>query len=682
MLTAPLKPARDCVAATAAIIRPHRRRRPSEAASEFLHNDKGRWDPSLTPMMIEPLDALGGRDYQGVVFVGPARSGKTYGLILAGVAYVVTTAPGDMLITQMSQDSARDFSRADLDRAIRHSPELASRMSPRARDDNTFDKFWRSGIVLKLGWPAVSQLSSKTLQYVFLTDYDRPENRDDVDGEGPLWDLAIKRVETFMSRGKCVAESSPGESYTDPKWRQVGHEAPPSRGILSLYNRGTRARWYWQCQHCREHFEAAPGLSCFPVPAFDEVEKRVVSEDLVTLSHRWARVVCPHCGGLHDQAHRRAMNAAAMWVHEGQRVERGSLVGDRRSSQIASYWLGGCAAAYQTWHSIVLRYLQAVATYVQIGDEAPLKATTNTDQGAPYLPIAITKRRNANDLMARLEDWPERTLPAGVRFLTAAVDVQAHRFVVTVMGWGIGLESWLVDRFSISSSGRPEGPRHAALDPAAYGEDWDCLVPQVIERVYCRDGDGRMRLSPMLVLCDSGGRDGVTTQAYEFWRRLRARNLGKRLMLAKGVGQLNSPRCALTWPDSKGRKDRAGGGRGDVPVWLLNVNMLKDGVAGDLSREEPGPSYCHIPSWVDEDFFAELTAEQRTARGWIRAPGARNEAFDLHVYNRAACVVLEAEAINWAAPPVWAAPLETRGQVNPMEGARVSRSRRMRSKGL
>ncbi len=182
-----------------------------------------------------PLDALGGRDYTGIVFVGPARTGKTMSLILGGITYIVTCAPGDSLVVGMSQDTVRDFSRTDLDRAIRHSPELLKRLSPRAKDDNTYDKFFRSGIVLKLGWPAVSQLSSKTLRYVFLTDYDRPENRDDVDGEGPMWDLAAKRVETYMSRGKCLAESSPGEGLARPEMETRGKRGTPgARHLVAL----------------------------------------------------------------------------------------------------------------------------------------------------------------------------------------------------------------------------------------------------------------------------------------------------------------------------------------------------------------------------------------------------------------------------------------------------------------
>jgi phage terminase large subunit GpA-like protein len=234
---------------------------PSEAAKEFLRSEKGAWDPELAPMMLEPLDQFANREYQGIVFVGSARTSKTMSLVLGGITYITTCAPGDILVTLMSQDSARDFSKMDLDRMLRHSPAVGEQLSPRASDDNVYDKFLRSGTVIKIGWPAITQLSQKTIRYVLLTDYDRPKNRDNVDGEGPLWELGFKRVETFMSRGKCMAESSPEAEYLDPTWKPATqHEAPPCGGILELYNRGTRARWYWPCPSCGDPFEALPGL--------------------------------------------------------------------------------------------------------------------------------------------------------------------------------------------------------------------------------------------------------------------------------------------------------------------------------------------------------------------------------------------------------------------------------------
>jgi phage terminase large subunit GpA-like protein len=656
MLIAPFATELEARRGPAEIIRPPSRVKPSEAAARYLRNEKGAWDPSIAPMLAEPLDLLASRRYTGIVFVGPARSSKTFGLIMGGITYVVTCSPGDMLITQMTQDSARIFSRTELDRVIRHSPELAARLSPRARDNNVFDKTFRSGVMLKMGWPAVSELSSKTLKYVFLTDYDRPANRDDVDGEGPMWDLAAKRIETFMSRGKALAESSPGEDYIDARWRPISpHEAPPARGIMSLYNRGSRARWYWPCQHCGDFFEAKPGIGAFAVPPIDELLRSIAGQDLHALTGTFAKVPCPHCGALHEPGQKRAMNAAGVWLHEGERIEGCQVVGDRRQSNIASFWLGGVAASYQRWESIVLKYLQGAQEYVRTGDESSLRAVTNTDTGAPYLPLAMAARRSAEHLVSRVQDWSRGDVPEGVRFLTAAADVQGNRFVCEVWGWGVGLERWLIDRFTLSSSARPEGDRLAALEPAAYVEDWETLLTHVVDREY----GGR---KPVVTMCDSGGSEGVTEKAYEFWRSMRKRGLGKRFLLVKGTGVLNAPRAKMTWPDSQDRKDRMAGGRGDVPVWILNVNILKDGVWGDLAREEEGPGYVHFPNWITEacpEYFDELTAETRTEKGWRRPSGVRNEAFDLLVYNRAAIIALRAEQIDWDNPPDWAAATPT-----------------------
>jgi phage terminase large subunit GpA-like protein len=224
---------------------------------------------------------------------------------------------------------------------------------------------------------------------------------------------------------------------------------------------------------------------------------------------------------------------------------------------------------------------------------------------------------------------------------------------VNFIGWGVGLESWLLDRIRITASNRREGDRFAGIEPAAYVEDWDVLIDQAVKREFAVAGTD-VKLSPLVTFCDSGGKEGVTVNAYEFWRRLRAKGLQRKFRLVKGVGNLNAPRVVESYPDARGRK--VGAGRGDVPVYLLNVNLIKDGVFGDLSRQVPGPGYVHIPDWIEDEYFAEITAEQRTAKGWERENSHQaNEDFDLHAYNRAACVVLKAENIDWKAPPLWAA---------------------------
>jgi phage terminase large subunit GpA-like protein len=668
----------------AEILRPPRRMLPSEAVKQYLRTEKGAWNPDLATMMIEPLNLLAGRRYTGICYVGPSRGSKTMTLVLGSLTYIVTCSPGDTQITQMSQDTGRTFSKTDLARAIRHSPELQARLSPRPRDDNVFDKFFRSGMSLNVAWPSASQHSSKTLKYSIITDYDRPENRDDVDGEGTLWDVAYARIRTYLSRGKQIAESSPGGEYHNPQWRpETPHEAPPSTGIAAIYNRGTRARLYWPCMHCDEFFQAAPGLQCFKLPDFEELEQEVQKRDLMWLAEQFARIACPQCGGIHEIQHKPELNLRGRWVHEGESINaNGKIEGERRRTDIASYWQGGVASSYQRWDQLLLRYLQGVLTYVRTGDEGSLKTTTNTDQAWVYLPRSIAKRRSAEELLKRVEDWPQGVVPAGVRFLTAQVDVQGNRFVVQVHGWGIGLESWMIDRFMISASCRPEGDRHAALDPAAYLEDWELLLDAVVRKTYPLEHMPEVHIAPLITLCDSGGREGVTERAYEFWRTLRGRGLARQFMLVKGVPSLNAPRAVMTWPDARGRKDRAVASKGDVPVWMLNVNVIKDGVVADLGRKVPGPGFIHLPKWAESDYFLELTSESRRADGrWERPSGVRNEAFDLHVYARAACIVLNAENINWESPPDWATDPATRPAA-PTPATPATQRRRVRSSGV
>jgi phage terminase large subunit GpA-like protein len=671
----PLAHPRNVTRDIAALVRAPRQMKPSESAALYLRNNRGPWDPTVAPELVEPMDMLSSREYRGIIYVGPARSSKTYSLVLGAFEHNVVCDPGDMLIVQMSRETARDFSRTEVDRVIRHSPEILARLSPRAKDDNTFDKFFRDGQSLKIGWPAISQLSSKTLRTVIITDYDRPKNRDDVDGEGPIWSQAFKRIETYMSRGKCIAESSPGEEITDANWKpQSPHEAPHVAGILSLYNQGTRARRYWPCKHCGEFFESKPGPEAFNLPAFEELEALLKRHDPMTLADKFAFIYCPSCGGEHAIGDRAQMRRLARWVHEGETIDvTGAISGTRRRSDIVSYWQAGVTAAYQRWDSMLLKYFQGIAAYTTTGDETQLKATVFTDFAAPYLSRLQAKRRTPEQFESRLEELERGVVPDWVRFLTAAVDTQAHSFRVNVMGWGPGLESVLIERFSIETSKRTDSSgRQLGLDPAAYVEDWECLVSEVIHCAYPVAGIDGLKIAPQLVLVDSGGRDGVTTRAYEFWRSLRRRGMGERLKLIKGEGKKpGAPRTSITYPDNRSRGDRHAAARGDVPVILLNVNLLKDAITGDLNRTVPGPGYVHLPNWVEPEFFLQMTAEVRNAKGiWENPKKQRNEDFDLHCYSRGGCIVLNAEKMNWDAPPPWAMPLKSR----PRDGAQAKTS--------
>jgi phage terminase large subunit GpA-like protein len=124
----------------------------------------------------------------------------------------------------------------------------------------------------------------------------------------------------------------------------------------------------------------------------------------------------------------------------------------------------------------------------------------------------------------------------------------------------------------------------------------------------------------------------------------------------KGDPLPSRPRAQITYPDSN-RKDKLSAARGDVPVMLLNSNLLKDSLRGRLDAMTPGKGMFRYPNWLPDKFFAELCAEVRGDKGWTNPRALRNESWDLGYYCLGLCVstLLRLEAIDWSNPPGWAA---------------------------
>ena len=638
--------AKDIRRDVAGLIKAPRRMKVSEAVAEYMRVPRGggnsvKWDKDTVGYVIEPMDCLNSREYDAVIFVGPARTGKTIGLIDGWITYSIICDPSDFLLVQLTQEKASEHSRKRLDRTFRCSPEIEKRLSPRKNDNNVHDKYFRAGNLLKIGWPSINVLSSSDYKYVALTDYDRWP--DDVDGEGDGFSLASKRTTTFMSAGMTLVESSPGKDIVDLKYHPKStHEAPPTTGILSLYNRGDRRRFYWQCPQCSEWFE----------PSMVNMVGYRDDTDFVKASEK-ARLQCPHCQNLIEPDLKRRLNVGGKWLKEGQTIDKNGVIhGEGRKSRIASFWLEGPAAAYQKWDQLIYKLLTAEHDYEMTGSEETLKAVTNTDCGLPYLPRSALEQRRSDELMDRREETEKRTVPYGCRFLLAAVDVQGgrnRRFVVQIVGYGENSERWLIDRYNIKSSMRSNSDGESLpIDPSAYPEDWDLLISDVLNKQYRIEGldGGFMPILAMAV--DSGGEDGVTDNAYKFWRRCKRDGLSKRVYLVKGDSTKRQKLITRTYPDNTSRSDRHAKARGDVPLYLLQTDQLKDRISNALSRETVGANYIHFPSWLGEWFFDELTYEERGQDGKWRKPGkGNNEAFDLFCYAHAIAILRGYERIKW-----------------------------------
>lgn len=640
------------------------------------------WRNDVVAYMVEPADMLNSRRYRGEAFVGPARTGKTAALIENKIGQVIQCDPCDIRVIQMDMKAARSFSQKKLANLIRYCPTVAERKAPGRNTDNIYDKQYLGNMTLEIGWPVVSFVSSSDIPCMLITDYDRMP--DDIEGEGNLFDLAMKRTQTFGSRGITLAESSPGRLLLDEDWkpnRQSPHMGPPTSGIVALYNRGTRGRWYWACPDCEKRFEPDFPLLVYP------------KEGTPAERGREAEMMCPHCGVMISARQKRDLNLGGIWLHEAADGSLVTIDDERiRETDVVSYWLKGPAAAFQSWTELVTKYEAAIEEFERTGDETSLKTTVNVDQGLPHKPrsLGAGSELSPQSLKDRAEPFKLMSAPAATRFILIAVDVQKGRFVVQFEAYGPDMERWLIERREIHSPPKDApGAAKRAIDPARYAEDWQVLRDLLEEIVPVAGTD--FGLKPAALIVDSAGEDGVTDKAYMFYRKAIRDGLVRRVFLAKGQSGWERDRAIERAPKKESGKVIKG--KTDLSLVQIGTWRLKSEILNALSRKDAGPGCYHLSKDLDVQVFDEFCAERKTKKGYELKEGQkRNEALDLAVYSLALAIVLGVEKIDWKKAPDWTAEVDRNSfalrldgdQKNDPEPVAVpqQRRRRIRSKGI
>jgi phage terminase large subunit GpA-like protein len=228
------------------------------------------------------------------------------------------------------------------------------------------------------------------------------------------------------------------------------------------------------------------------------------------------------------------------------------------------------------------------------------------------------EQTKASVLQARAlqEDYVLGSVPSGALMLTASVDVQANRLEFMVMGWGVGMERWIIDHQVIMGNPSDE-------------QTWSALDEKLKARYWHPCGVG---LTILATAVDTGGHH--TNDVYQFCRVRRWRNV----FAIKGASKPGKPPIAqrpsmvdVTW---RGQTERNG-----AELWFVGTDTAKDWIYNRYPFES-GPGALHFAKDLPEDFFAQCVAERRITRyvknkpvtEWIKGKSERNEALDLMVY--------------------------------------------------
>jgi phage terminase large subunit GpA-like protein len=615
------------------------------AANRYLSNEGGGyiglWRHDIAPYLTAPMEMLNTTSHTTVAVIGPGQSGKT-SIPENWLLAAVDENPADMLWYMPTAELMQGFVKKRVNGLIEDHDILKKKLGLRPVDDSLGFKRFRN-MTVEFLVTTRSSLISKSAGRIVVDEWDASDpSLGDIK---PLVDIrrqTFGRESTLLALSHCDLAGGLDERH----W---------TKGIMSLYRDSDRRLWWWQCPQCGCYSSPNPTASrvmTLEYPADAPVDEIAEATQLL----------CPVNGCLISEAERRGMNLTGRWVGAGQSIgEDGTIEGALIPRDTAGFWIVGIMSPFILGGigGLAAAKVKAEREAEATGDTKTLREVIVKQIGIPFDPPRKGGSVDATELADRAE--PALRLgevPAGVRFLTAAVDVQGNRFEYLVRGWGRGGESWVIE------VGKRPG------DPATSPEDWDGIVKQLLEGVWpLADGSGRgMKLRGMVY--DSGGQPGVTAQAYDAWRRWRERRLvinhGKvdgrdawSMMPAKGLGGQNAPPLMVVYPDSV-RKDRKAPGRGQVPLARFNANLFKDYLAGQLARASDGPWSVHIPAGLrslapPHSWFEQLTAEVRAKNGtWSNDGGAANEATDLMAMSHVAAHLHGLARMNWDRAPAWA----------------------------
>ena len=531
--------------------------------------------------------------------------GFTTSVIENGIGYTVDVDPAPAMFVFPSDQDCKDYKERKIDPLIagsnlRHKIVAETENRNTRKTGDTAQKISFAGGFLKFVSARKSNaLRSADIKYLFLDEVD--DYPDTLKEQGSPIEIATKRTDSYANVCKICYGSTP----------VIAHKSK----IYDLYMKGDQRKFYVPCPHCGKKqelvfYESNGGL--YPDKRgivkdgalykpyglmFDTAECRAGNFDSV-------RYRCKHCGKDFEDFYKKSIEQEGEWVPS----ERSKIPFFR------SYHISALYSLTKPWWKIVSEFLDAG------NDPKKLQVFYNLNLGLPF-----EDRTGGVEYQTvhRLKDdsMPNNIVPKEAFFLTAAADIQRDRIECEIKAWGNNYRCWGIDHRVF------KGDTSDLYDPC-----WQELA-KIGDEVFT---DGRQI---ELMLVDSG--DGENRDVVYSFCDL----YGDGLFLPL-KGFVSTTRTREKWKFSE-IKEIDG-----LSLVNIYVDLYKNSLARYLSQAEPlgdniPDGWFTFANGYTDEYFRQLTTERKVK---VKTPGGlivtkweqhgRNEAFDLNVYNLAACDII------------------------------------------
>ena len=554
--------------------------------SQVSSAEPGQWNTNRTPYLREIMDNLSAvSPITEIVLMKGAQIGGTE-VGNNWIGYIIDHVPGPIMSVMPRVDDAKKNSKIRLQPLIDSCDRLKAKVKDsRSRDSgNTIlQKDFPGGTILMTGANSAAGLRSMPVRYLFLDEEDAYPG--DVEGEGDPIDLAKKRTDTFSSKKKIFHCSTP--------------TVEDRSKIEANYNKTDQRKYYVPCPSCGEK------------QWLQWQQLKWVDNDPETTYYE-----CEHCEYRIQNWQKTKMLRDGEW----------RATSESKNAKLVGYHLSGLYSpvGWLSWQECVRQWLDANNPR----NIEKLKTFVNTVLGETW-----KDKGEAPDwakIYKRCELYEFNSVPNGVCFLTAGVDIQADRIECEIVGWGRSKRSWSID-YRIF-----EGDT-SSLD----NEPW-LQLEDLLGEVWTTENKIDLEIKRMAV--DSG----YNTQTVYSW--VRKFSIHKVIAIKGSDLQhviLNSGTLVDIRKKGKRRIKNA------LKLFTVGVSILKQELYGWLRQELPDPEieaeadkpepygFCHFPQYNEEHFkrLTSETLETKWHKGkkkyeWVA--NGRNEQLDCRVYARAA----------------------------------------------